>query len=104
MKFFLTVNPKMFLRINFYLAIQILNNLKFINISPFHIGNKVRTNGDKYAALNPGPRRLRRTHPAAEGQRLLFIRVISSSCWAAWTERFFGGFKFEHDLVFRFSV
>ena len=67
--------------------------LKFINISPFHIGNKVRTNGDKYADLNPG----RRCVELTERTRLLLFLLGS-------LDRFFGGFKFEHDLVVRFSV
>ena len=71
------------------------NQSKFINISPFHIGNKVRTNGDKYAALNPG----RRCVELTERTRLLPVLFLLGSL-----DRFFGGFKFEHDLVVRFCV
>ena len=71
-------------------------------ISPFHIGNKVRTNlnGDKYAALNPVRRRLRRTHrkDKAVVHSSNFFFLLGS------LDRLFGGFKFEHDLVRRFSV
>ena len=62
-------------------------------LSKFHIGNKVRTNGDKYAALNPG----RRCVELTERTRLLLFLLGS-------LDRFFGGFKFEHNLVVRFCV